>query len=105
MEKRYSQMTRYELQQEIGALKEKAMKAEQHGMVNEVAVLERKMSMAKAYLLNPDDFPSGEAYIIDGGEGELFQVEYLNGIFAWGYRTHTPNKEEALPLSMLIKKQ
>ena len=37
-------------------LHEKARKAEQMGMVNEFAVYERKAVLAKAYLLNPDDF-------------------------------------------------
>ncbi len=40
-EKRYSTMTEYELRQEIGMLQEQARKAEQMGMVNEFAVLER----------------------------------------------------------------
>lgn len=52
-EKRYSEMSVYELQQEIARLNEKARKAEQLGMVNEYAVLERKATMAKAYLLGP----------------------------------------------------
>ena len=50
--------TDYELHQEIAQLHEKARKAEQMGIVNEFAVLERKAIMAKSYLLNPDDFHS-----------------------------------------------
>lgn len=53
MEKRYSEMTASELQREIGLLTEKARKAEQIGIVNELAVHERKIAMAKAYLLDP----------------------------------------------------
>ncbi|RLQ08547.1 DUF1811 family protein [Geobacillus stearothermophilus] len=55
-QKRYSEMTKEELQREIAVLAEKARKAEQMGMVNEYAVYERKMAMAKAYMLNPADF-------------------------------------------------
>lgn len=73
-------MTEYELKNEIARLKEKARKAEQHGMINEYAVLERKIAMAKAYMLNPDDFPPGETYEIDGAPGEYFKVEYLKGL-------------------------
>ncbi|MBY6273504.1 MAG: DUF1811 domain-containing protein, partial [Bacillaceae bacterium] len=51
MEKRYSEMTEYELKQEIARLKEKARKAEQMGMINEYAVWERKAAMAEAYLM------------------------------------------------------
>ncbi|WP_108670534.1 YfhH family protein [Peribacillus acanthi] len=105
MEKRYSQMSSYELQQEIAALHEKARKAEQMGMVNEFAVLERKAIMAKAYLLNPDNFKKGEIYPIEGAPGSYFKVDYLNGVFAWGYRLGGDGSEEALPISMLQVKE
>ncbi|MFC0273825.1 YfhH family protein [Metabacillus herbersteinensis] len=101
--KRYSELSEYELKNEIASLKEKARKAEQLGIVNEFAVLERKISMAKAYQLNPDDFFPNHIYDIEGAPGEQFKVVYLNGIFAWGHRVSTPNHEEALPISMLIK--
>jgi hypothetical protein len=100
-EKRYSDLTEYELQQEISRLNEKARKAEQMGMVNEYAVLERKAIMAKAYLLNPNEFKPKEIYEIEGDPGKYFQVEYLNGVFAWGYRLGESKDEEALPISML----
>lgn len=100
-EKRYSAMSEYELKQEIAALKEKARKAEQMGMVNEFAVLERKAIMAKAYLLDPSIIKPGEIYEIDGDPGSYFKVDYLNGVFAWGFRLGGTAKEEALPISML----
>ncbi|MCH1627528.1 YfhH family protein [Fredinandcohnia quinoae] len=101
-EKRYSQMSEYELNQEIANLKEKARKAEQLGMPNELAVLERKAAMAKAYLLNPDDFKPGEEYEIDGDPGHYFKISYMNGVFAWGHRVgQEDNEEEALPISLL----
>lgn len=98
---RYSLMTPYELQQEIAQLHEKARKAEQLGMENEFAVLERKAIMARAYLLNPDDFKPGKIYQIEGDPGVYFKIDYLNGVFAWGYRLGGHGKEEALPISML----
>jgi hypothetical protein len=100
-EKRYSQMTTYELQQEISQLNERARKAEQLGMVNEYAVLERKAIMAKAYLINPDTIKSDELYEIEGAPGTYFKVKYLNGVFAWGFRIGGETAEEALPISML----
>jgi hypothetical protein len=100
-EKRYSDLTEYELQQEIAKLNEKARKAEQMGMLNEYAVLERKAIMAKAYLLNPKDFKTKEIYEIEGDPGKYFQIEYLNGVFAWGYRLGESKETEALPISML----
>jgi hypothetical protein len=102
-EKRYSSMTEHELRQEIGMLQEKARKAEQMGMVSEFAVLERKVQMAKAYLIDPDDFKPGEIYEIEGNPGHYFKIDYLNGVFAWGYRLNGEGPEEALPVSLLKK--
>lgn len=100
-EKRYSQMTVAELKAEIAKVTEEARKAEQLGMVNQFAVLERKAVMAKAYLLDPADFKPGEIYAIDGDHGSYFKIDYLNGVFAWGYRLGGSGKEEALPISLL----
>ncbi|WP_066305337.1 YfhH family protein [Bacillus sp. FJAT-29814] len=100
-EKRYSEMTQHELRQEIAKLQEQARKAEQMGMVNEFAVLERKVHMARAYMLDPKMFNPGEIYEIEGAPGEYFKIEYLNGVFAWGYRLKGDGKEEALPISLL----
>ncbi|WP_039238759.1 YfhH family protein [Bacillus thermotolerans] len=100
-EKRYSEMTEYELKQEIARLKEKARKAEQLGIVNEFAVMERKALMAEAYLMNPDDFIPGKMYEIKGDPGSYFKIDYMNGVFAWGYRVGGDGKEEGLPISAL----
>lgn len=103
-QRRYSQLSEYELNQEIAELKEKARKAEQLGMVNELAVLERKVAMAKAYLLNPKDFHPGETYGIEEDPGSMFKITYLKGVFAWGHRDGS-NIEEALPISLLKAKE
>src|SRR4051794_29694511 len=100
-ERRYSKMTEHELRQEIAGLQEKARKAEQMGMVNEFAVLKRKAQMGRAYLINPESFKSGEIYEIEGDPGQYFKIDYMNGVFAWGYRLNGDGKEEALPISML----
>jgi hypothetical protein len=104
-EKRYSTMTEYELRQEIGMLQEQARKAEQMGMVNEFAVLERKVQMARAYLIDPNSFQPGEIYEIEGDPGQYFKIDYMNGVFAWGYRLAGNGKEEALPISVLNKQK
>ncbi|MBM7650252.1 hypothetical protein JOC78_003237 [Bacillus ectoiniformans] len=104
-EKRYSEMSEYELQQEIARLREKARKAEQLGIVNEFAVLERKSLMAQAYLMNPDEFVPGKIYAIHGDPGTYFKIDYMNGVFAWGYRLNGDGKEEGLPISMLKKEE
>ncbi|MBP3040926.1 YfhH family protein [Bacillaceae bacterium Marseille-Q3522] len=94
-------MSPYELEQEIAHLKEKARKAEQLGIINEFAVLERKAVMAKAYLLNVDNFKPGEIYEIEGDPEVYFKINYINGVFAWGFRLSEGHGEEALPISML----
>lgn len=100
-EKKYSDMTEVELRKEIADLKERARKAEQLGIVNEFAVLERKAIMAQAYLLDPNDFKKGEVYRIEGDPGVFFKIDYLKGRFAWGYRLGGDHYIEALPISML----
>lgn len=104
MEKRYSEFTEYELRQEITTLNDKARKAEQMGMINELAVYERKIALAKSYLLNPEDFKAGETYELQGDASSLFKISYMNGVFAWGYRVGNEKEEEAFPISMLIRK-
>ncbi|KIL47164.1 YfhH family protein [Jeotgalibacillus campisalis] len=100
-EKRYSSMSKHELEQEIADIKEKARKAEQLGYVNEFAVLERKAIMAQCYLLDPKNYKAGTVYAIKNDPGSYFKIDYLNGVFAWGYRLRGEKKQEALPISML----
>jgi len=100
-EKRYSEMNEHELRTEIGRLREKAMKAEQLGILNEYAVYQRKAVMAQSFLVDPSTIVPGEIYRIDGDEGMFFQVDYLKGHFAWGYRLGGERADEALPISML----
>jgi hypothetical protein len=97
----YSRMTEQELRQEIANLREQARKAEQLGIINEYAVYERKALMAEAYLVDLSTIIPGEMYRITGSPGEFFQVEYLKGRFAWGYRLGSDRFEEALPVSIL----
>ncbi len=101
IEKKYSEMTEHELRGEIGRLREKARKAEQLGILNEFAVYQRKMVMAQSYMVDPATIEPGEIYRIDGDEGMFFQVDYLKGHFAWGYRLGGARSDEALPISML----
>ncbi|WP_181350713.1 YfhH family protein [Thalassobacillus sp. CUG 92003] len=107
MERRYSDYTYEELRQEVAELTEKARKAEQFGMVSEFAVYERKIVMAKSYMMDPDEFQPRHTYEINGDPGSNFYIDYMNGIFAWGYRKDqsghktSEREEEALPIAML----
>ncbi|WP_257350832.1 YfhH family protein [Pseudalkalibacillus decolorationis] len=103
MEKRYSDMSEHELHEEISSLTEKARKSEQLGIVNELAVLERKIAMARCYLLDPSHYKPGEVYELINDPGRDFTIDYMNGVFAWGYRSGE-NELEAFPISMLRSK-
>ncbi len=96
-------MSETELHNEIAILNEKAKKAEQMGIVNEVAVLKRKIVMAKAYLLNPEDFKPGQIFYIEDESGAMFTVSYLKGTFAWGFKSGS-DELTAYPISLLKKK-
>lgn len=109
MNYRYSDYSIEQLRAEIAKLKEKAQKAEQLGNISEVAVNERKMQVALAYTMSPDDFEPGETYELRMEPGFTFKINYINGVFAWGYRIDLigkqNEKEEALPISLLGDKQ
>ncbi|WP_067728743.1 YfhH family protein [Oceanobacillus damuensis] len=108
MNYRYSDYSIEQLHREIGQLKEKAQKAEQLGNISEVQVNERKMQVALAYTLNPDDFAADEIYQLKMEPGFTFKINYINGVFAWGHRINLLDElyeeEEALPISLLGKK-
>ncbi|WP_270182638.1 YfhH family protein [Alkalihalobacillus sp. CinArs1] len=104
MDKRFSEMNKEELRTSIAQLSEKARRAEQMGMVNEFAVHERRIALAKSYLLNPDDFTPGKTYELEGDPGSSFVIDYMNGTFAWGFRKGSETIE-AFPISMLIEKE
>ncbi|MFS0752479.1 YfhH family protein [Oceanobacillus sp. 1P07AA] len=105
---RYSDYSIEQLHREIGELKEKAQKAEQLGNVSEVQIYERKMQVALAYTLNPDEFKKDEIYQLKMEPGYTFKIDYINGVFAWGYRINLLDEIreeiEALPISLLGKK-
>ncbi|AMA71915.1 MULTISPECIES: YfhH family protein [Aneurinibacillus] len=97
--KRYSEMTREELQAEMQRLRAESMRKYQAGYISEASVLESKFFMARSYLLNPDHFMSGQEYGVIGYD-EPFFVRYLNGVMAWGhFRSST--EERAFPIGRL----
>lgn len=105
MNYRYSDYSIEQLRQEVGRFKEKAQKAEQLGNISEVAIYERKMQVALAYTLNPEDFEANEVYALNTDPGHTFKINYVNGVFAWGHRINlldeTYATEEAIPISLL----
>lgn len=102
---RYSDYTIEQLREEVGILKERALKAEQQGNLSELAIHERKMYMVMSYMLNPQDYHSGDIHLLRGDPGHSFRINYINGVMAWGHRINllgeVYEKEEALPISLL----
>lgn len=102
---RYSDYSIEQLREMVGILKEQLMKAEQQGNVSEFQIIERKMQVALAYMLNPEDFKSGEMYEMNGDPGHRFIIDYIDGVFAWGKRINLLDevyeKQEAIPISVL----
>ena len=80
----------------LANLRKKHVKQNNLGIVNEFAVYQRKVVMAEAYLVDPATIETGEIYRIEGDEGMFFQVDYLKGRFAWGYRLGGERANEAL---------
>jgi hypothetical protein len=97
--KRYSQMTPEELTNTIEELETQLKEANKNKLESNAAILNQKINLAKSYLIDPKTFKTGWKYEIKGQSG-LFQVEYLNGIYAWGTFEGKAEKE-AFPLSLL----
>jgi hypothetical protein len=95
VKKLYSQMTGIELEAEMLEILEAMSNAQ---FASQKELLERKYYTAKAYTLQPADFPPG-LYEIEGHSDDRFRLQFLNGIMGWGV---LQNEEEAsFPLSML----
>lgn len=104
----YSDYTVEQLREELGKLKEEAIKAEQLGEVSKVEILERKMQIVSSYMMNPDEFKAGDTHRLINDPGYTFKITKIEGIMAWGYRINLlgeqVEREEALPISLLGEK-
>lgn len=96
MKKLYSQMTRQELEEEMGQIR---LQMNQVEFPSQRAVLEQKYYIAKAYTLNPEDFSPG-LYKVENVQLP-FEVRYVNGIMAWGSLGEEP--DASYLISMLTR--
>lgn len=99
MEKRLSDLSKYELEQEIQALHERKRKAEQMGMVSEIEVVLRRIAIAESYLVDPSSFRPGETYVVNYND-RPFRLKFINGVMGWG-TFEGDMTERAIPLSEL----
>ena len=101
LDKSYDDMTEHEIRQRMAYYREKERKAQQLGVINEFAVYQQKMIIAQSHLVDLSTIIPGEVYRIEGEPGVYFQVDYLKGRFAWGYRLGEKTEIEALPVALL----
>lgn len=101
MNESLGQMTRKELNHYIQTKREKMRRAEMMGVENEYRVLERQVIIAECYLIDLSLIEKGKIYKVISQEDHYFKVEYVKGIFAWGFFVNGDEKETGIPVSML----
>lgn len=94
--KRYGEMSHAELSAEIDTLRSEMREAE---FPSQKEMLERKIWMAKAYMLSGSAFAPG-IYKVEGCS-EPFELRYVNGVMGWGRMGK--EDEASFPISMLQK--
>ena len=58
--------------------------------------------MANAYLIRSGMTLNRVKFMqLTATPGNVFKIDYMNGVFAWGYRLNGSGKQEALPISLL----
>lgn len=101
----YSDYTIEQLREELGKLVEESQKAQQLGEVSKYKIIERKIQMVSSYMINPDDFTTGDVHRLKGDPGYTFKINFVEGIMVWGHRINLlgqqVEQEEALPIALL----
>lgn len=104
MQKRFSEMCREELEREAERLKEENQNKYKEGRISEANIAKQRYYFCLSYLADPTQIEVGTTYQIQG-ESDLFLVDYLNGVMAWGYRNGDNNSEmDAIPIGQLVEK-
>lgn len=98
-------MTRREIEAYIAEKREAMRKAEMLGVENEYRVNERQVLIAESYLIDLSQIEKGKIYKLVSNEDHYFKVEYLKGVFAWGFFIGGTEKETGIPVSMLQLKR
>ncbi|MCD2137664.1 YfhH family protein [Salinicoccus halitifaciens] len=98
-------MTRREIEAYIAEKREAMRKAEMLGVENEYRVNERQVLIAESYMIDLSQIEKGKIYKLVSNEDHYFKVEYLKGVFAWGFFIGGTEKETGIPVSMLQLKR
>lgn len=94
-------MTRFEIETYIETLTEKMQKAEMMGIENEYRVIERQIIIAECYLVDLSEIEKGKIYPLKDDPNHYFKVDYLKGLFAWGFFIGGDEAETGIPVSLL----
>lgn len=97
----FNKMTRREIEAYIVDKREKMRKAEMMGIENEYRVNERQVLIAESYLVDLSLIEPGKIYKIISNEDFYFKVEYIKGVFVWGFYLSGNEKETGIPVSLL----
>ncbi|HIS28402.1 MAG TPA: DUF1811 family protein [Candidatus Avamphibacillus intestinigallinarum] len=106
MNRRFSEQSQAELYSNIEEWKRLQQKAKEFGHQSEVEIFEQKIQVALSYMVDPANFKTGLEYDVKGNAESVFQLEYINGVFAWGILRHRQTNQKtkkALPLALLIE--
>lgn len=95
----FSRMSAEELTDEIERLQQAEARARSLSQMNEIAVIQRQIQFARSYLRNPAEIVPGHWYRVER-EQVPFQVDYLNGVMAWG-TYEASSMQEAVPIGIL----
>lgn len=98
-------MTRREIDEYIAEKREAMRKAEMFGVENEYRVNERQVLIAESYLIDLSQIEKGKIYKLVSNEDHYFKVEYIKGVFAWGFFIGGMERETGIPVSMLQLKR
>lgn len=105
----YQRYTNEQLQEEKKLLYKKMKEAEKMGKKSHVAINQRKIEIVRSYMLDLNQFNQGDIYELKGKSDQLFKIDEMSGVSAWGNRLDKETFEvisrvEALLVDYLGKK-
>lgn len=109
MSHRYKRYSKEQLQAEEDILREKLQRAEASGKRNQIAVNRRKIEIVRSYMLDQSAFHPGDIREMKEEPENLFQIDEVAGVTAWGYRVERSSgdakeEREAVLIALLGKK-
>jgi hypothetical protein len=99
----YSEMTKWELENEMESLREAGQRAYDDENWSEYEIHMKKWYLAKSYMLRDTlNVEIGRTYALTE-EYDRITVSKLEGIMAWGIKESTAT-ETAVPIAMLVER-